>query len=54
MKIFIRAIIVGILLITNSLYAKTIELSGTVISDNEKYITSRFMGYIKTVNVCRG
>jgi len=54
MKIFIRVIVVGILVIANSLYAKTIELSGTVISDNEKYITSRFMGYIKTVNVAEG
>ena len=34
--------------------AKSIELSGTVISDNEKYITSRFMGYIKNVNVAEG
>jgi len=36
------------------LYAKTIELSATVISDNEKYITSRFMGFIKSVNVSEG
>lgn len=41
-------------LYTNVLYAKNIELSATVISDNEKYITSRFMGFIKTVNVAEG
>jgi len=33
---------------------KTIELSATVISDNEKYITSRFMGFIKEVGVNEG
>lgn len=36
------------------LNAKTIELSATVISDNEKYITSRFMGFIKEVAVNEG
>lgn len=36
------------------LNAKTIELSATVISDNEKLITSRFMGFIKEVYVSEG
>ena len=36
------------------LHAKTIELSATVISDNEKFITSRFMGFVKNVNVSEG
>jgi len=31
-----------------------IELSGTVISDNEKIITSRYMGFIKKVYVSEG
>ncbi len=44
----------SILILTNISYAKTIELSSTVISDNEKYITSRFMGFIKSVNVSEG
>ncbi len=44
----------GILMLVNLSFAKTIELSSTVISDNEKYITSRFMGFIKTVNVSEG
>ncbi len=44
----------GILLITNISFAKTIELSATIISDNEKYLTSRFMGFIKSVNVNEG
>lgn len=38
----------------STLFAKTIELSGTVISDNEKFITSRFMGFVKNVNVAEG
>jgi len=54
MKIYIKVLVIGILFISSALSAKTIELSGTVISDNEKYITSRFMGYIKTVYVSEG
>ena len=37
-----------------NLLATQIELSGTVISDNEKIITSRNMGYIKEVYVNEG
>jgi RND family efflux transporter MFP subunit len=44
----------SILILVNISFAKTIELSATVISDNEKYITSRFMGFIKSVNVSEG
>lgn len=41
-------------LINFSLFANEIELSGTVISDNEKVISSRNMGYIKNVYVSEG
>jgi len=54
MKKVINIFLIYISVIGSVLYANTIELSGTVISDNEKYITSRFMGYIKTVNVSEG
>ncbi|AXX90039.1 efflux transporter periplasmic adaptor subunit [Arcobacter suis] len=37
-----------------NLLATQIELSGTVISDNEKIITSRNMGYVKEVYVSEG
>lgn len=47
-------ILTTIVLLSNVIFAKTIELSSTVISDNEKYITSRFMGFIKSVNVAEG
>ena len=51
---FTIRLILAIVVMTNISYAKTIELSSTVISDNEKYITSRFMGFIKSVNVVEG
>ncbi|MDD2698056.1 MAG: efflux RND transporter periplasmic adaptor subunit [Arcobacteraceae bacterium] len=35
-------------------YVNALEFSGTVISDNEKYITSRNMGYVKNVYVREG
>lgn len=45
-----------VLLISILFYANAndIELSGTVISDNEKVITSRNMGFIKNVYVVEG
>jgi len=43
-----------ITLFINILFAQEIELSSTVISDNEKFITSRFMGFIEKVNVSEG
>lgn len=45
-----------LLTLTIFLYAQgnEIELSGTVISDNEKVITSRNMGFIKNVYVVEG
>lgn len=53
-KTLVIAVVWGILLSSTSLFSKTIELSATVISDNEKYITSRFMGFIKSVYVSEG
>jgi len=37
-----------------SLLAETLTLSGSVISDNQKMITSRFMGFVTKVNVNEG
>jgi len=37
-----------------SLIAETLTLSGSVISDNQKMITSRFMGFVTNVNVSEG
>ncbi|XPV69946.1 MAG: efflux RND transporter periplasmic adaptor subunit [Halarcobacter sp.] len=41
-----------VILFSNSLNA--LEISGTIISDNEKIITSRYMGFIKNVYVNEG
>jgi len=40
--------------LTASLMAETLTLSGSVISDNQKMITSRFMGFVTRVNVSEG
>jgi len=37
-----------------ALIAETLTLSGSVISDNQKMITSRFMGFVTSVNVSEG
>ena len=47
-------IILALLLSFSSLNAQNIELSATVISDNEKFITSRFMGFVKKIKVSEG
>jgi len=43
-----------LLTITLSLYGQNLTLSGTVVSDNEKMITSRFMGFVTDVRVNEG
>ena len=43
-----------LLTVTASLMAETLTLSGSVISDNQKMITSRFMGFVTHVNVSEG
>lgn len=37
-----------------SAFAQTLTLSGSVISDNQKMITSRFMGFVTNVNISEG
>jgi RND family efflux transporter MFP subunit len=46
--------ILGILLLGSALYAGAVTVSGSVISDNQKMITSRFMGFVTQVNVSEG
>lgn len=46
--------IIAILLLGSALFAEPITLSGSVISDNQKMITSRFMGFVTQVNVSEG
>ncbi|PLY15371.1 efflux RND transporter periplasmic adaptor subunit [Sulfurimonas sp. CVO] len=46
--------IILLLALAASLIAESITLSGTVISDNRKMITSRFMGFVTDVKVSEG
>lgn len=46
-------LIVFVLMLT-SVHAIEIELSGSVVSDNQKMLTSRYMGYIKNMAVSEG
>ncbi len=43
-----------VVLLSSYLFAAKVELSGTVVSDNKKMLTSRYMGFIKSVNVSEG
>jgi RND family efflux transporter MFP subunit len=43
-----------IIALSASLMAEALTLSGSVISDNQKMITSRFMGFVTKVNVNEG
>lgn len=52
MSKFITLIIVGLL--STTLHAVEIDLSGSVVSDNQKMITSRYMGYVKHMAVSEG
>ncbi|ADV45605.1 efflux RND transporter periplasmic adaptor subunit [Nitratifractor salsuginis] len=49
-----KKIILTVLAIAGTLFSGELELSGTVISDNQKMITSRFMGFVKDMNVSEG
>lgn len=51
---FLLKILLSIIFVTLGLNASQLELTASVISDNEKFITSRFMGFIKNVNVSEG
>lgn len=50
----IKKILFTVLILNSISFAQKLEVSGTVVSDNEKYLTSRFMGFIKSVNVSEG
>jgi len=49
-----KKILLLTLLSVATLLAAELELSGSVISDNQKMITSRYMGYIKNMQVNEG
>jgi hypothetical protein len=47
MKKFKSTLALGLLLATNTLLAMDINIAGSVMSDNQKMITSRYMGIVK-------
>ena len=49
-----RKLLIGVILTVSTLFAAQIELSGSVVSDNQKMITSRYMGFIKNMKVSEG
>lgn len=49
-----KKILLILLALSISLLAEDLKLSGSVISDNQKMITSRFMGFVTSVNVSEG
>lgn len=49
-----KKIVVLVLMVTAYLNAAQFELAGTVVSDNKKMLTSRYMGFITEVNVAEG
>jgi len=46
--------LISILILATTLFSANLTLSGSVVSDNQKMITSRFMGFIKTIKVSEG
>jgi len=46
--------LLAVIALSASLVAETLTLSGSVISDNQKMITSRFMGFVTKVNTSEG
>ena len=46
--------LITLLLTSVASFAANLTLSGAVISDNQKVITSRFMGFVQSVNVSEG
>lgn len=49
-----KTLMIITLFLTLNIQLMALELSGTVISDNEKIITSRYMGFIKNVYISEG
>ncbi len=53
MRNFVKLVVLLLLLIT-SINAEVLNLTGSVISDNQKMITSRYMGFVIAVGVQEG
>jgi RND family efflux transporter MFP subunit len=49
-----KKLLILLLSLGSFLLGSVLELSGTVISDNQKMITSRFMGFVKNMTIAEG
>jgi len=49
-----RLLVMMLLVVATQVSAIEIELSGSVVSDNQKMMTSRYMGYVKNMAVSEG
>ncbi len=49
-----KKILIFLSFFTQIIFAQNLQLSGSVISDNEKFLTSRYMGFVKAVHVSEG
>lgn len=49
-----KSLIIISILFSSLLYAAPLELSGSVVSENQKSITSRYMGFVEAVYVSEG
>ncbi|MEA3492025.1 MAG: efflux RND transporter periplasmic adaptor subunit [Campylobacterota bacterium] len=49
-----KILAVAVLVLASTLGAVDLELSGSVVSDNQKMMTSRYMGYVKNMAVSEG
>jgi RND family efflux transporter MFP subunit len=50
----ILKVLISVVLIATTVNAVEINLSGSVVSDNQKMLTSRYMGYVKKMAVSEG
>lgn len=46
--------LIVLLVVASSMLAAPVEMAGTVVSDNHKMLTSRYMGFVKAVHVAEG
>jgi RND family efflux transporter MFP subunit len=54
MNTIIKSLLLFLLIATSFIEAVEINLSGSVLSDNQKMMTSRYMGYVKKMAVSEG
>ena len=49
-----KQLLLALLLSTSTLIASTLTVPGTIVSDSQKMISSRYMGYVKKINFSIG